>query len=381
MRNSRHGDGLGMRAAKRMIIADFRTRVAMRSMVLLVAAATVALCGACARKDPPASAQADAGSSIGGTDTIRDFGAVVEGDKLKHTFVLSGSHGAALPIDRIETNAPWVTAELKKNTQLRDRSEIEVSVDTLGHTGDLEKRISLLSSTPNAPAIQLYVRARVEPLIEAEESEEEEEDEFIRIGDQSKREVWFSGARASTAHVTIDKTTNPDISAELIHETKGDAARQGIRVTVKATTLGHFHGGVILSTDLEKKPKLTHFFEWTVLGNVEVAPRALHFETGAPSQGAAGDEKVAVIKSRVDGFEVRAAKSSSAVFSAEVRRTTPPGGYELHVRVVDRNALARTEVASVELSTNDPVEPVINVPITVSRAKAAPAASSARPRP
>jgi hypothetical protein len=357
----------------------------MSTKVLTIAAAII-LCGvACVPKSPPEKARADGGAALSVAEAIHDFGAVTEGDKLKHTFVLASAADLPIGIARVETTAPWVTAELKtKQIPPGGKGEVEVSFDTLDHVGDLEKRITVVSGDPSAPKIQLYVRARVAPLIAIEKPEEEEEDEFMHLGDKMVSELKIVGPKAAVAHLAIKTVTSPDVSAELI-PAQDAGASPTLRVTVRGTALGHFHAGVILDTGIESKPTIAHFFEWAVLGNVTVAPRALHFEIDRSAPQDRRDETVARISSRIAGFEVRAAKSDSKAFTADLRRTAKPGDYELRVTVADRDAFHRTERANVVLSTNDKVEPSVNVPITVSRTKprkaTPPTPSSSRPHP
>ena len=349
----------------------------MRAMVL-TAAAAIALCAACARKTPPDQHPADAGASLSIAQPIHDFGAVTEGDKLAHTFELSGSPTVPVGITRVETSAPWVTADLKTlRIPPGGKGQVEVSFDTLGRTGDLEKRVTVVAGDPKVPAIQLYVRAHVAPMIAVEEeSEEREEDEFIYLGDHVTRELKLVGPRAGEAHLAIERITSPDITADIIQQ-PADAGPPRLRVTVTANTLGHYHGGVFLSTGIAAKPTIMHFFEWVVLGNVTVAPRAMHFEVEAASKRADGHEQVALVRSRLDGFVVRSAKTSSPAFSAEVKRSAKDGEFELHVRVANPDVLARTDAASVELSTNDKIEPVVRVPIAISRQSGRPRTSPA----
>jgi len=341
----------------------------MKTKVLTFAAA-VALCAACVRKSPPPEdKRADAGPVLTVDQPIHDFGAVTDGQKLRHTFVVSNNATTPLGFTRTETNAPWVTAELK-NRQIPPggKVEVDVSVDTSGREGDIEKRITLVPGNESLPKLQLYVRAHVSPLIGVEEGEESEEDEFVHMGEVLTRDFKIVGAKAASAKLAVQRTTSPDVTAELIGA--GDGGVPILRVTVHPTELGHFHGGVFLSTGLEAKPEIKHFFEWVALGNVTVDPRALHFEKNAEARPSGDTEKVVVLRSRFEGFQVRSAKSTTPAFRAEVRTGDKPREVALHVAVADLASFAKTDIAAIELATNDKVEPTIRVPITVSRSRA-----------
>jgi hypothetical protein len=351
----------------------------MKTTIALVVVPALALGSACARKPPPGGARASDGSPIAVTESIHDFGQVTEGDKPTHAFRLSNAGAVPIALERVEPNCECLGLSLdRKPIAPGAAAEILVTFDTLGRTGDQEKLVTVAPAAPAAPPVELRVRARVEPLVDIpHDPDEKEEDEDMFFGDTATRQVWFAGKRAATARLAVERTTSPDLGAEIVTKTEGGAVRQGLKMTVRATALGHHHALVMVSTGIEMKPKLVHFVEWNVFGNVTVAPRALHFETGGPSGVSGAEEQVAVVKSRLEGFVVNGSKSKSPAFRAEVRRTDPRGAYELRVRVADRQLFARTQVADVELSTNDKVQPVINVPITVSAALARTAVASA----
>jgi len=355
----------------------------MNRVLPIVCAAGVALCSGCARQAPSPETRADAGALIDADHSRHDFGVVTEGDKLKHTFVLVNGSQAPIQIANVQPNCECVTASLA-NRQIApgDKAQLDVVFDTLARTGDQDKLVTVATTDPSAAAIKLRVLARVEPLLGFKQ-EEDEEDEDMFVGDSKTREAWIIGKRADVAHLKIERVTDPRVTAEITSKTEGDSVQQALRLTVPGDRLGHFHAGVILSTDIVNKPKLAHFFEWTVHGNVTVTPPSLHFETGGPSVVSGPDELVAQVKSRLEGFAASGPKSNSDVFQATLRPTDTRGVFELRVRVADRKKLAQTQVAEVQLSTNDKVEPVVKVPISISPALPTPPrpAPSAPPRP
>jgi hypothetical protein len=243
-----------------------------------------------------------------------------------------------------------------------------------------DKLITVASSDPSVPATKLRVRVHVEPLLAIQEEEDDEEEEDMHWGESKTRDFWITGKKVDEAHFAIERVTSPDLTAEVITKPEGDAVRHGIRVTIPGKAIGHSHAGVFVRTGLESKPLLKHFFEWNVLSNIEIKPTALHFVIGGD---APQEDRIVVFKSRIDGFELTAVKSLSPVFRATVQRASTANTWELKVHVVDRQALAKTQVASIELSTNDPAQPKVEfhisagppVTLTTSPSAASPAAS------
>lgn len=301
---------------------------------------------------------------VSSSESSHDFGTVTEGDNPKHTFVLTNAGPNTIVLDRVQPASSYVKAELRSpQIPSGKKAELDVTLQTLGHPGDQDKLITVGSSDPSVAPTKLRVHAKVEPLLAIQEEEEDEESEDMLLGASATREVWITGKKVDEAHFAIDKVTNPDVSAEMFTKPEGDAVRHGIRLIVRGKALGHFHCGVHVRTGIDAKPMLKHYFEWSVEGNLKVSPISLHFETGG---AAAPEERVVELKSRLDGFEVKAAKCDSAVFKVTVHRSASPKTWEVRVRVADPQALAKIQVARIEITTNDPAQPMVVEQITVA---------------
>lgn len=349
----------------------------MRHILAWPALVVLSLGAACARTPPAPVADGGTGGIVSAESSF-DFGAATEGDKLKHVFVLTNTGSKTINLDRLQPASSALQAAVTPTLLAPGaKANLEVTFDTLDHPGEHDKLITIASSDPSVDPAKVRVRARVDPLIAVEQEEEEdEEDEDVRVGETKTREFKILGKKAGEAQLAIERVTSPDVTAEIVSKQEDGGTQHEIKVTVQGKKLGHFHAGVFLRTGLPTKPELKHYFEWSVVGNVLVVPRSLHFVSGVP---APQQEKVAELKSRLDGFTVKEAKSDSPAFKASVQRSASGKSWELHVIATDREALSKLQTARIEVTTNDPVQPSITVPLTVAPARSASPAPSNRP--
>jgi len=347
----------------------------MRHFLPCLVFVALSAAAACARTPPAPSSSGDTGVVVSPATSF-DFGTATEGDTLKHTFVLTNAGSTSIVFDRVQP-ASSALQVIVTPMQLGPgaKANLDVTFDTLDRPGDHDKLITVASSDKGLPPVSLRVRARVQPLLEVEqEQEEDEEDEEVRMGETKAREFKILGKKANEAQLSIERVTSPDVTAEVVNKPQDGGISHEIKVTIQGKKLGHYHAVVFVRTGLANKPVLKHFFDWNVVGNIQIVPRSLHFETGAAAQP---QERVAEFKSRLDGFAITGAKSDSPAFKPTFRRATSGKSWELHVAVVDKAVLATTQTARIDVTTNDPIEPSIPLNLTVSAPAAAPA--SAKP--
>jgi hypothetical protein len=349
-----------------------RLHIPLLGRAIAVASALALPCFAvaCAKDAPATAGDAASGAKISGTELVHDFGAVTEGDSLKHTFIIKNEGSGPLVLDRVQTSCGCTVAEIKnKEIAPGATGQLDVTFNTKGRPGDQNKIITVLSNDAATPRLNLTVKAKVESLL-AFDQPRFAASKTLHIGGQETMEGTVGGKLADQAKFAIEQTTGgDDVTAELVTKTEGDKQRQAIKVTVKGSKIGNFHGNVTLTTGLEQVPKLVFPFSWNVLGNVEVMPRALYFGIGGPPSPSGKDERIIQVKSHLADFKLKGAKVTSGPFKAQVVRTDAGTGYEVHVAVTDRDKLDKVADAGVELSTNDPIESTILVPITVSSAR------------
>jgi len=97
---------------------------------------------------------------------LKDFGKVLQGEMIKHVFSFSNQGSATLEILSVEPSCGCQAASLStKQIQAGQSGQIEVSIDTAGLTGAIEKSVNIITNDPRRPSVSLSVRADVQPEI------------------------------------------------------------------------------------------------------------------------------------------------------------------------------------------------------------------------
>jgi hypothetical protein len=304
-----------------------------------------------------------------------DFGNVVEGDTVKHVFVVKNAGNSTLNIERVQTTCGCTAAVLKsKEIPPAGTSEIEISFNTQGKPGAQTKSVTVVSNDLTNPRAQISFKANVEQLLVFDQRSASK---TLRYGAKESAEVWLSGKLADSAKLQIEKVNGEDVTVELISKTEGDKPRAGLRIDFKGSKIGNFRGDVTVTTAVEQVPKLTLPFSWNTTGNIEMIPRMLSFSVSGPP--GRGDERIIQLRSKLADFKLNSARVPSGPFSAKISRPDAGAAYEIRVAVTDRDKLEKATNCSVEISTNDPIEPKLTVPITVASGRGPMMPPSIRP--
>jgi len=199
----------------------------------------------------------------------KDFGKVMEGEKLKHVFLFKNKGTATLEILRVEPSCGCTAAVLSSpRTPPGGEGRIEVAVDTQGMRGRVSRDISVTTNDPRQPQLALTVSAEVEP-------------EFIL----STRAINFGTnppGKAVTQELTITIQGDPPqkilgvsssdeaVTAEL-QEVSGSGGRiYRVIAEQKADAQEKYHFGMLV---LKTSSALTPELKVSVRGLVAPAPR------------------------------------------------------------------------------------------------------------
>jgi|GEM_PF-1612346 len=342
-----------------------------------IAVAVFAVPG-CARKTEPSAAVLDAKPAVVVDEATHDFGGATEGDYLEHTFVISNAGRADLVVAKVQPNCPCLTAELSRSSiPPGGKADLKVRFDTIDRTGDQDRKATLTFANAAIQPMDLRVKARVAPAIALEEDEQDEEEaEDTYVGSDITRVFKVAGARAASARVSVTEVTHPDITATVVDDPHGGKL---VRALIRAPKMGHFHAQIVLATDLDRKPRVVRNIDWSVKGNVTFEPVAMRFEADPGSTSLRPEEAVVVVRSRLPGFVVRSARSQSPAFACKLVPGKAPGTYEVRVRPGESTSPPRWMTTTIDLETNDKVEPVVRIPVVVSLPGAAAASRAGKP--
>ncbi len=330
-----------------------------------IAFAVFALSG-CARRTEPPAPVLDAKPAVVVDAATHDFGGATEGDYLEHTFVISNTGRADLVLAKVQPNCPCLTANLSRTSvPPGGKADLKVRFDTIDRTGDQDRKVTLTFADATIQPMDLRVKARVQPAIALEEDEQNEEAaEDTYVGLDITRVFKVVGARAASARVSVAEVTHPNVTATVVDDPHGGGKL--VRALIRAPQKGHFHAQIVLATDLDRKPRVVRNIDWSVKGNVTFEPVAMRFEADSGSARLRPEERMVVVRSRLPGFVVRSARSQSPAFPCKLAPGKEPGTYEVRVRPGDSGSSPRWVATTIDLETNDKVDPVVHVPVVVS---------------
>ncbi len=99
-----------------------------------------------------------AGPSIDVVVPVYDFGSVIEGIAVAHTFVLKNVGDDVLEISGVRSSCGCTTADLATTSIDPGSSvDLDVLVDTAGFSGTISKSITVYSNDPDRPALSLRI--------------------------------------------------------------------------------------------------------------------------------------------------------------------------------------------------------------------------------
>jgi len=93
---------------------------------------------------------------------VYDFGEILEGLAIVHTFVLQNVGDEPLTIDDIQVSCGCATTSLAKSTLAPEESvDLEVTFDSAGFSGKMTKNIYVESNDPATPKLALQLTGTV----------------------------------------------------------------------------------------------------------------------------------------------------------------------------------------------------------------------------
>ncbi len=332
---------------------------------LIGVAALLLLIPACTKSGGGSSPAGSSSGQTGGPkitldQTEFDFGNVTEGDKLTHVFTIKNTGDAPLLIDRVRTSCGCTVADLKtKEIAPGASGEVEVSFDTKGRMGPNRKTITISSNDKQTPNANVEIKANIERLLVFTPMN-------VRLnvnhGEEQTMQAWLMGKQADSAKLAIKSIEGgEDLKIELGEKKDGDKTVHGLVFTLKGTKIVSGAGKVTVTTGVDAIPELEVRFTYNVVGNLELRPRALFFDDRSPS----GKQRVMRVLSKRDDLKIKGVRVTEGPFKASFSKPETGPGFEVMV-TLNPDAKVDGQVAGkLEITTNDPLEPKVEVPLTV----------------
>jgi hypothetical protein len=301
---------------------------------------------------------------------VHDFGTVPEGEKIRHLFTVKNTGGSPLEIKSVSaTCGCTAAAPREKQIPPGGSGQIEVTFDTRNRPGVNEKTVTVVSSDPRTPTLQLRIRAEVESMLGLEPAYTQLE---AAVGEKRTVETWLRGKLAARARPRLTTVDPPaPLRAEAIERQTPEGKQRGLRVVLESRQIAQGNARLMIATGLPQLPQVEHTVIWTVRGNIE-APTHVHLNMGRPG----GGERLIPVTSRRSDFRLKAARILQGPFTATVQEPSAASAQRSIKLVANLNgATATYATGKLLLESNDPLEPRKEVSLSVSAPAPAPAAA------
>jgi hypothetical protein len=180
----------------------FRTRKNLRSLAWL---GTSLLLGACQGAPAPAAGESPAPveglrPQIASDEDELQFGRVWQGAEVDHTFRVVNRGPGRLHLERLRAGCSCTRAVLRaSDLGPGDQAEVEVTLDTRGLLGPIERKVEVLSDDPERPALALRLVGEV--ALAAAFAEERLDLGAVQAGERRQAELGLRGELAARARL------------------------------------------------------------------------------------------------------------------------------------------------------------------------------------
>jgi len=198
----------------------------------------------------PVSALAVAAPQLTTDEPLFDFGTVMKGEKVEHTFVFRNSGTAPLLIDRVKSSCSC-TASLvsEKEIPVGGSGSVQAVFDSSRFRGRIHKTLYLYSNDPQRPSVEFQLQGEVVLPLQATPSSLGFG--VIAIGAQAQLPVLLKNVGLAPLRIVTVRSTNPDVQVDWNQEAELPVAGEiSLSVTARPTvSTRNLLGKIIILTD------------------------------------------------------------------------------------------------------------------------------------
>lgn len=293
-------------------------------------------------------------------EPVWDFGTAVEGDVLKHSFVIKNVGTETLKIQSARGSC-GCTATLVSQNEVPPGGEakIDVTVTTAGRRGPLQKTVIVASNDPRNPTLTLTVKGQVEVIAGFRP-------QYLNLGRMLKGKTRVETVAVEAkdpANLVLSNVSSndPRVKARL---TKTESGLPALEVTVEAGDKeGPLSAMVTADTNLEKPRQIVLRINGVVSLDLGVEPPRVFFREFKPGE----EQSIDVRVQSLSGAPFRILDVTDPQNAVEGKATRD--GKDWIVTLSLNRAPEKTEGA-VRIRTDRKDQPQLEVPYFVGRAPA-----------
>jgi hypothetical protein len=281
----------------------------------------------------------------------RDFGRVLEGERLVHVFRLENPGASPLVVGRVDGGYACKPVSVPSEVPPQKSATLEVVCETSGHPARLFERLAVRSNARRPAPLELQLKAEITPLLAFETSLVEL---GTRFGAPVERRVAVAGALAERGRLEVLEVSQPGIEAKVVSD-----GAPAVVLRLPASAVGRGAGHVRVATGLDHPRELTLPYSFEVRGNLVVDPERPYVNLRLP----APHEVSFTVTSSRDDFALASVEVTKGPFEARFEKRAPRS-FEVRVRVKDGDRPKETSFSGeVVLNSNDPFEPQKVAPV------------------
>jgi hypothetical protein len=306
----------------------------------------------------------DAAAGVVVEAPVHQFGTVMQGDLVRHTFKVHSAGNAPLRVEHVKPSCGClVTAAEGQDVPAGSDTFVTLELDTRELAGPVTKTVLLYTNDPVRPTLQLTLLGEVESDVVLEPPVLY----FgrVRAGRAVRRQVQVrvekpAPGHAAAAPVLVTAVAPPGRPLSATLEATADGG-QAIAVELAADApLGHFTRTVRFRTTSARQPDMTLEVLGSVEGDIAVTPPTITFGVTRPGGGRV--REVWIRNRGVQPVELTVVQVPEDVLGYELRPLHPGSEYLLRVWLRD-DAPPGTLERDIQIFTNHPSEMKLVVPV------------------
>jgi hypothetical protein len=333
------------------------SRRTTRILTTVAASAGAASFIACGRDAPAATRGGDV-----------DFGIVVQGKKLEHTFLVRNDKPTPVTIARVSGCAYCAIAPFDSVIPPGKEARIPIAIETSNMRGPIGQRLEVALREPGVPQPRsVYFRVRGGVVFPYELTPDNRVYFFGVEGQPQRDTVLLTSHREKPLKILGITSDNPRITARQVTYENGRRYRFDVALA-PGTPAGTHRATVRVRTD---SPDLETFVI-RVLASldrvVDTSPRRVFYSTVplarlGESKGLR-EKTVLVKKYRGKDFQVVRATVDNPMFDVTVEPKVAGESYYVRVTLAPKRAKKGALSGTLTIETNDPAFPKLTLPIT-----------------
>jgi hypothetical protein len=296
-----------------------------------------------------------------------NFGSVVQGTKVRHTFTIYNKGSVPLQISAVTNECPcFRVISFNKTLGIDGQGMINVEVDTTGMEGPLYITPVVVSNSRN-PKAKFLIRGTIEgPVALGPKSNYALS--MIK-GEQKSVELLVKNNRPAPMKIRGVASSDPSFTARVIDDVPGQKYKV-IATSNPKVSLGHHKATITIQTDAPERSQLTANIDLLVFPSVVAKPETLLLPvmTQAEARQGSGKKTWSLELSDVKGRPFRIVKTKADSYLRVSAKESRDGKTHELLVGLNPNAVLKPGTTKVDLDvmTNLATAPVVRIPVTIS---------------